>query len=58
MEQENNNPSIDEYVGIAQISLKSLISKVNMENILEVWCVTYLTHSSNSTPQFVILLSD
>jgi hypothetical protein len=45
-------------VDIAQISLKSLISKVNNENILEVWRVNYLTHSSNSKPQFVILLLD
>ena len=38
--------------------MKSLISKVNRANIVEIWRVTYLTHKSNSTPHFVILLHD
>jgi len=57
-EQENNDQNIDDRADRAQISLKSLINKVNRENILEVWRVTYLTHNSNSTPHFVILLLD
>ena len=38
--------------------MKSLINQVNWEDILEIWRVTYITHNSNSTPHFVIILFD
>ncbi|CAB4411418.1 unnamed protein product [Rhizophagus irregularis] len=56
---ENIDSNVDDIqVDTAQISLKSLINQVNLEDILEIWHVTYLTHRSNSTPHFVILLHD
>ncbi|GES73162.1 hypothetical protein GLOIN_2v1470742 [Rhizophagus clarus] len=42
----------------AQISLRSLVDKVDRTNIAEIWRITYLTHKSNSSPHFVILLCD
>ncbi|GES98671.1 protein FAR1-related sequence 5-like [Rhizophagus clarus] len=42
----------------AQISLRSLVDKVNRTNITEIWRITYFTHKSNSSPHFVILLCD
>ncbi|RIA90172.1 hypothetical protein C1645_738050 [Glomus cerebriforme] len=56
--QENNSSNPDDQVDVAQISLKSLINKVDWKNILEIWCVTYITHNPNSTPHFVIILLD
>ncbi|RIA82919.1 hypothetical protein C1645_834604 [Glomus cerebriforme] len=56
--QENNSSNPDDQVDVAQISLKSLINKVDWENILEIWHVTYITHNPNSTPHFVIILLD
>ncbi|RIA83756.1 hypothetical protein C1645_833306, partial [Glomus cerebriforme] len=47
--QENNSSNPDDQVDVAQISLKSLINKVDWENILEIWRVTYITHNPNST---------
>ncbi|CAB4425554.1 unnamed protein product [Rhizophagus irregularis] len=50
---ENIDSNVDDIqVDTAQISLKSLINQVNLEDILEIWHVTYLTHRSNSTPHF------
>ncbi|CAB4379092.1 unnamed protein product [Rhizophagus irregularis] len=56
--QETDNLNIDDQVDFAQISLKSLIGKVNRTNIVEIWRITYLTHKQNSTSHFVILLHD
>ncbi|RGB23811.1 hypothetical protein C1646_773958 [Rhizophagus diaphanus] len=51
---ENIDSNVDDIqVDTAQISLKSLINQVNLEDILEIWQVTYLTHRSNSTPHFL-----
>ncbi|CAB4394339.1 unnamed protein product [Rhizophagus irregularis] len=52
--QETDNLNIDDQVDFAQISLKSLIGKVNRTNIVEIWRVTYLTHKQKPTPHFVI----
>ncbi|CAB4424054.1 unnamed protein product [Rhizophagus irregularis] len=55
---ENIDSNVDDIqVDTAQISLKSLINQVNLEDILEIWHVTYLTHRSNSTPHFVMIRS-
>ncbi|PKK78074.1 hypothetical protein RhiirC2_770615 [Rhizophagus irregularis] len=55
--QETDNLNIDDQVDFAQISLKSLIGKVNRTNIVEIWRVTYLTHKQKPTPHFIMICS-